>query len=247
MPEAGPDVVDGLDRAVVEQIAPAFRRLRAYARLEVEGLDRVPKGPVVVVANHTGWLGLDYGLLALVLWDDAGRALRCAAHPTFFRLPAVRPWAEKLGLYEASVGATLEVLRKGHATCFFPEGDEGNFKPVTERYRLQPFKPGFARAALAARVPVLPVVIVGGEDANPSLKRIDALRPATGLSLPLPLNLVPFPVKWRIAFMEPIDPDQVLKRAEVDQDVPLEFANELRASMQRELDRQLVKRGNPFF
>lgn len=231
----------------MERIAPAFRRLRRYARLEVEGLERLPKGPAVVVANHTGWLGLDYGLLALVLWDDAGRALHCAAHPTFFRLPAVRPWAEKLGLYEASVAETLEVLEKGGATCFFPEGDEGNFKPVTERYRLQPFKPGFARAALAARVPVVPVVIVGGEDANPSLKRIDALRPATGLSLPLPLNLVPFPVKWRIAFMEPVDPDQVLKLADVDEDVPAKFAADLRAAMQKELDVQVKKRGNPIF
>lgn len=238
-----PDV----DRELVEQIAPGFRRFRRYARLEVEGLDRVPKGPVVVAANHTGWLGLDYAMLALVLWDDAGRALHCAAHPTFFRLPAVRPWAERLGLYEAGVGQTLSVLDKGGATCFFPEGDEGNFKPVTERYKLQEFKPGFARAALAARAPVVPAVIVGGEDANPSLKRIDAFRPATGLSLPLPLNLFPFPVKWRIAFMDPIDPDQVLKRADVDEDVPAKLAAELRESMQRELDAQLRKRGNPFF
>ncbi|HLE95794.1 MAG TPA: 1-acyl-sn-glycerol-3-phosphate acyltransferase [Candidatus Thermoplasmatota archaeon] len=249
----------GVDGDFVEGLAPAFRRLRKYCRLEVEGIDRIPPGPCVLVSNHTGWLGLDYGLLCLVLWDDARRIPRGAVHPTFFRLAGTRAWAEKLGLFEASVGRSLAILddretaahatggRKGGVVCFFPEGEEGNFKPISERYRLQEFKPGFARVALAAKVPVVPVVIVGGEDANPSLARIDATRDTLGLSLPVPLNLFPFPVKWRIAFMDPIDPHDVLARADVDEDVPLRLARELQITMQAEVDRQLAIRGHPVF
>lgn len=233
------------DLAAIERAAEHLRRLRRYCRLHVEGLERLPEGPFVLVANHTGWSGLDYANLFVTLYDDAGRLPRVAAHPSFFRVPALARRGEEMGFFEASVGTGTRLLDGKNVVAWFPEGEEGNFKPLWKRYQLQRFKPGFARAALATGAPIVPAVIVGGEDASPTLGRWKALEDALGMPVPIPLTLLPFPVKWRIAFMEPVDPSAYLREGSPDEDLAARMARDLRDTMQDELDRQLEKRGNP--
>lgn len=236
------------DIGFIERLAPPFRAVRRYCRVTVEGQENVPAGGAIVAANHTGWAGLDHANLFLTLYDHDGRVLRTAVHPTFFRLPAVRAFAKKLGFFEVSVTATTRILDKGGLVLYFPEAEEGNFKSFTRRYELEPFKPGFARAALAAEKPIVPVLIVGGEEANPSLARIDVTKDLLGVALPVPVNVVPFPVKWRIAFMPPVDPTAYLERGSaVDEDVAGQIARDVQDAMQAEIREQLKKRGNPFF
>jgi len=237
--------VDGIDRSFVERLAEPFRHVRSYCRVTVEGLENVPAGKAVVVANHTGWTGLDHANLFLTLYDDLGRVLRTAVHPTFFRVPLVRELAPRLGFFEVSVKRSMDILDEGGLILFFPEAEEGNFKSIFKRYELQAFKPGFARVALAANAPVVPVVILGGEEANPSLGTLPT-KDRVGIDLPIPVNVVPFPVKWRIKFMKPVHPDSYLEGDVVDLDVAARMAEDLRAQMQAELYRQLEKRGNPF-
>lgn len=233
------------DLAAIERAGQRLRLLRSYCRLHVEGLDRLPAAPFIVAANHTGWAGLDYANLFVTLFDDARVTPRVAAHPSFFRVPAVAKKGAQLGFFEASVATSTRILDQKGVVAFFPEGEDGNFKPLWKRYQLQPFKPGFARAALAANVPVVPAVIVGGEDANPSLGRWKALEAAWGFPVPIPLNLVPFPVKWRISFMDPVDPARYMTHGSPDEDLAEAMARDLRIAMQEELDRQLRARGNP--
>ena len=247
-PKRGPTLAAAMrepDPAAIGRAAERLRVLRRYCRLQVEGVERLPAAPFVVVANHTGWAGLDYANLFITLHDEAGLVPRVAAHPSFFRVPALARRGEELGFYEASVSTSTRILDGKGVVAFFPEGEDGNFKPFWRRYQLQPFKPGFARAALATGAPVVPAVIVGGEDASPSLGRWKALEDALGVPVPIPLNLVPFPVKWRIAFMHPVDPARYLSERGPDEDLAQHMARDLRRAMQEELDRQLGKRGNP--
>ncbi|HEX2021886.1 MAG TPA: 1-acyl-sn-glycerol-3-phosphate acyltransferase [Candidatus Thermoplasmatota archaeon] len=238
--------MEDVDAAAVERIARELRRLRRYCRLETEGLENLPQGPFVVVANHTGWAGLDYANLFITLHDATGRIPRVAAHPSFFKVPRVGDLGERLGFFEASVATSTRVLDAGGIVTFFPEGEEGNFKPIWKRYRLQPFKPGFARVALATQAPVVPVVIVGGEDASPSLGRVRPLEDILDMPVPIPATLLPLPVKWRIAVLPPVDPGRYLEAESPDKDHAEVLAHDLRRAMQKELDAQLVKRGNPF-
>lgn len=236
------------DLDFIEKLAPPFRAVRKYCRVTVEGMENLPRGGAVVAANHTGWAGLDHANLFLTVYDHDGRILRTAVHPTFFRLPAVRAFAKKLGFFEVSVAASTKILDDGGLVMFFPEAEEGNFKPISQFYELEPFKPGFARTALAAEKPIAPVVIIGGEEANPSLGRIDVTKDLLGVALPLPVNVVPFPVKWRIKFMPPVDPVEYLKRGSaVDEDVAGQIARDVQDAMQREIRVQLEKRGSAFF
>lgn len=236
--------VRDIDVERIEQFARPMRKVRDYCRLHVEGLENIPDGPAIVVSNHTGWLGLDYSNLFLTIYDNTGRIPRVAVHPSYFRMDKMRELAHELGFFEVSVGTSTKILDEGGLVSFFPEAEQGNFKPVWKRYQLQEFRPGFARVALASMAPVVPAIIIGGEDANPTFGsfRLDKL----DMPIPLPLSLLPLPVKWRIRFLEPIDPSTYLEADAPDKDVAAAMAVDLRARMQREVDRELAARGNPF-
>ena len=85
----------------------------------------------------------------------------------------------------------------------FPEGFKGIGKPYTERYKLQRFgRGGFVSAALRARVPIVPVSIVGAEEIYPILGNAGTLARLLGLPyFPLtptfpwlgPLGAIPLP------------------------------------------------------
>lgn len=239
-------LVHEVDPAVLAKWLPALRRLRRYCRLEVEGLENLPDGPAILVANHTGWAGLDYANLFVTVHDDAHRTPRVAVHPSYFRTEKMRDVAERMGFYEVSVQTSMRLLDEKGLVSFFPEAEEGNFKPIWKRYQLQPFRPGFARVALASLSPVVPVVIVGGEDANPTLGRVRPLEDLLDMPIPVPLSVLPLPVKWRIAFLPPVDPSKYLED-EPDRDLAEVMAEDLRGKMQVALREQLKKRGNPFF
>lgn len=236
-----------LDPQAIERVARSLRKLRRYGRLQVEGIERIPKGPAILVANHTGWAGLDYVMLFLSIYDGIGRIPRVAVHPSYFRMAPLRPRAEKLGFYEVSVQTSTQILdeEKG-LVCFFPEGEDGNFKPIWKRYQLQAFKPGFARVALASLAPIVPISIVGGEDANPTLGRITPLEDILDVPIPIPLSLLPLPAKWRIHVGEPIDPHAYLDQETPDKDVAEVIARDVQAILQQDVREQLQKRGNPF-
>src|SRR3546814_10108848 len=58
----------------------------------------------------------------------------------------------------------------------FPEGTKGTGKHVSERYRLRRFgRGGFVQIAMRAGVPVIPIAVVGAEEAMPILYKSPAL------------------------------------------------------------------------
>lgn len=236
------------DPEAIERALPLARRLRDYCRLKVEGVERVPEGACILVANHTGWLGLDYVNLFTTIYEAKRRVPRVATHPSYFQIKWVRELTERFGAYEVSVSTSTRILDEKGIVTFFPEAEDGNFKPVWRRYQLQPFKPGFARVALASLAPVVPVLIVGGEDASPSLGRLRVKHDLGDVPIPLPLSPLPLPAKWRIAFMDPIDPARYIsEETSPDKDHAEAMASDVRQIMQRELDRQVALRGHPFW
>lgn len=246
--EAGHAPDDGLDLAFVERMLPWFRTLRAYTRLRASGLEHVPRdGPGLLVGNHTGWLGLDYALTALTVHEETGRVVRGMAHEAWFRTRATREFATRCGIVPVSKDAMRGRVEAGDLVMMFPEGERGAFKPGSD-YRLQPFARGFVRVALEAGVPVVPVAILGGEESNPVGTRIegydDLLRLRGGL--PLPRNLIPKPVKWRIRFLEPLDLSRRVPADADDRDLVHGYAALARERIQDGLDRLREERGHPY-
>lgn len=239
---------DGPDLAFVERLAPFFRTLRAYTRLQVAGLDHVPEtGPAILAANHTGWLGLDYALTALSVYDGLGRLPRGMAHAAWFKAPATRTFARKAGLFEVTKGAMREQLSKGELVMLFPEGEKAAFRPGSD-YTLDPFARGFVRVAMATQVPVVPVAVLGGEESNPVGARIESYEQLLNMKggLPIPRNLLPKPVKWRIKFLRPIPFKDFQESDAADADRVHAIAEDVRTRIQRELRKMKVERGHPY-
>lgn len=234
-----------LDEGFLHRVTPVFKLLRLYSRLEVSGLERIPEKGAVLAANHTGWLGLDYAYTALSVYDAKKRIPHGMAHATWFKREASRDFARRLGLFEANKDTLRETLKRDELVLLFPEGEKGAFKGERDRYVLQPFAHGWLQAAMEADVPVVPVAIIGGEEANPSSGRIDSYEKLLDLSLPMPQNLFPRPVKWAISFLEPVHIEGGPEAAQ-DRERVREGSERVRSLIQSELQRLLSLRGHPY-
>ena len=102
----------------------------------------------------------------------------------------------------------------------FPEGRKGTEKLYKDRYRLRRFgRGGFVEAAMRARTPIVPVAVVGAEEAAPIFAHVPALKRLTGLIyFPITPTFPHFgllgmlgylPAKFRIRFLEPVPTDDM--------------------------------------
>jgi 1-acyl-sn-glycerol-3-phosphate acyltransferase len=243
---------------------PAFRRawlrpLRIlfdrYWRIEVSGLEHVPDdGPALIAANHSGAVPADAFMLAVALeLRQPPRCLRVLYDRFVDALPLIGPLYRRLGAFPASFPNAELMLRRGELVGLFPEGIAGVEKRYTERYRLRPFKTGTARLALRTGTPIVPVAIVGAEEAYPVVARLYRVGGLVGLPwLPItptfPLcgvaGAVPLPSKWHMHFCPPIPAPRADGRPE--EDLVAETTARLRESLATGVADLLAKRRGIF-
>jgi len=222
-----------------------------YFRLEVEGLENIPRrGPALICPNHSGFSGLDAFLLGHEVFKNTARVPRILTHHLWFLSPLTAIPAEKVGFIEASMSNGLAQLKKNNLVILFPEGEQGNFKPSSDAYQLQEFKRGFVRMALLRQCPIVPTLVIGAEESHINLAQIKLAPPLSrffgDLVLPVPLNVVPLPSKWKFKFLPPIQlPYQ--PAAVDDRDLVDELATEIQDQMQMVLNEEIAKRSSAFF
>lgn len=238
-----------VDEALIKKILVPYKIIRSYCRVTVEGMENVPIGRCVLAANHTGFLGLDYANLAISIHDATGRIPRGVVHDAWFANESVADIARRIGLVPATVPTIVDLLKDGRLVVIFPEGEHGAFKSVTEetKYRLYEFRRGFVRAAMAAKAPIVPVAIVGGEEANASLGTLKLTDRLFRLPLPIPRNVLPRPVKWRISILKPIPMDQYGPKDAKNKPLVHKLAADVQDLVQDEIEVQLEKRGNKYW
>jgi len=188
---------------------------RYYFRVEVAGIEQLPEGRVLVIANHAGQLPFDGAMLALALLLEARppRIARSMGEYWIPRLPWVSVLAARSGTLVGTPQNCIHMLENGECVLAFPEGVRGMNKLYSQRYRLQRFGSGFMRLALETDTPIVPVAIVGSEEQQPSFANLEGLAhmfgaPALPITLTFPwlgpLGLLPLPVKYRIYFGAPL-------------------------------------------
>ncbi len=220
--------------------------LKKYFRLEIEGLENIPAhGPIIISPNHSGFSGFDAMILAYILQEKTKRIPRVMTHHLWFLTEKTALPAQKLGFIEANFENGIRLLKKNNMIVLFPEGENGNFKSSSKRYQLQEFKRGFIRMALECDAKVIPTIILGAEETHINLKKLKFSKFLTGLVLPLPLNVIPLPAKWKIIFMKPVGfpfgPDKV-----GDSELCHELANEIKDSMQKRISIEMKDRGSGY-
>ncbi len=216
--------------------------LRKYFRLQVEGTENIPKtGAVIIAPNHSGFSGFDAIVLNDVLVKDGRRIPRMLTHHLWFLTPTTAIPAQKMGFIEATFENGIKYLQKKNLIVLFPEGENGNFKPSSKMYQLQEFKRGFVRMALQTDAWIVPTIIIGAEEASINLSTLKFTKFLRGPILPLPLNIIPIPVKWKIKFLAPIKLPYKPDSAK-DGDLVHEIADDIRDLMQKALLEELKKR-----
>ncbi len=251
----------GFDRDLVEHVlAPLARPVhRRWFRATWKGLEHVPSsGPALLVGNHAGSIPIDALVVRFGLFDEhpAHRHLRLLAADLAFRWPYVGPLARKLGATLAGEEDAHRLLSAGELVGVFPEGYKGVGKGYRNRYRLRRFgRGGFVATALRARVPIVPVSIVGSEETYPMLWDARPLARLFGLpyfpvtpTFPLlgPVGLVPLPSRWIVEFGPPIPTEGYAADAWQDGMLLFELSDRIRDTIQQTLYRNLIERHTPF-
>ncbi|HEU4405825.1 MAG TPA: 1-acyl-sn-glycerol-3-phosphate acyltransferase [Polyangiaceae bacterium] len=194
---AAPGELGSYDPAFAGRHGPRlFRALSAYFRARVEGLEHLPEGPFLGVGNHSGGTLMPDTLL----WGSGYHVLRGSppllvlAHDLMFDAyprPLARALA-RLGALRASRERALAALRAGFALQVYPGGDFDAERPFARRHQIEfAGRTGWARLALEARVPVVPVVAIGGHETLVVLTDGRRLARALGLDRRLRLQVVP--------------------------------------------------------
>jgi 1-acyl-sn-glycerol-3-phosphate acyltransferase len=230
---------------------------RYWFRVEAEGIENVPdEGGALLVCNHSGALPPDAPMIMQAIRNEhrSPRPLYMLGEHWFKDYPGVSMLAAKIGIVPAHPANAQRLLRdEGRLALVFPEGEKGSRKVLWQRYRLRRFgRGGFVRTALRARVPIVPIALVGGEEAMPIFAHLRTLQRLSGL-LYAPLNhafphfgplaaLMYMPAKFRIRFLEPIDVPALSEETIDDAAAVQAIAEEIRTRIQLELAEMLGER-----
>lgn len=248
---------------------PVLERFAAYFRPDVRGFDRLPpKGPFLVVSNHSGGqIPPDLPVL-LTAWRrhrGEGEPVYALFHSFFLGLPGVGRVMARAGAVEASPEAAEGILRSGGILVDFPGGDYEVFRPWRERNRIQfDDRLGFVRLALRTGVPVVPAVSIGGQETLVVLARGERLARWLHIDrifrikvMPLvagpPFGIVPggiptwpLPSKITVELGEPLDWSAKYGPHAADDDTVVRACyEELVQTMQATLDRLAAERRFP--
>jgi 1-acyl-sn-glycerol-3-phosphate acyltransferase len=207
----------------VKVVGPPIRR---WFRSEVRGLDLLPRtGGALIVCNHSGGvLTPDVLVFGPDFYEHFGydRPLYTLAHYGVFITP-LAGWLGRVGVVHANRANASQALHSGAVVLVFPGGDYDSFRPTFSQNVIDfNGRRGYVRAAIEARVPIVPMVSIGGQETQLFLTRGNRLAKSLGLKrirmeiLPLevgipfgltsffPANL-PLPSKIVTEILDPID------------------------------------------
>ena len=233
---------------------------RYWFRAEVEGIENVPAaGGGLLVSNHSGALPPDAMMIAKAIREEhpRSRPLNITVEHFFKGYPGFSMLLPKLGCVPAHPANVHRLLYdEGQLVLVFPEGRKGSEKLYKDRYRLRRFgRGGFVEAAMRARSPIVPVCVVGAEEAQPIFAHLNLIKRLTGLIyVPVtptfphlgPLGMLAYlPAKFKLRFLEPIH----FEREGMQEDKALvqSIAQEVRARIQENLIEMVSKRKSVWF
>ena len=139
-----------------------------------------------------------------------------------------------MGLVAAHPANAQRLLRdEQRLALVFPEGQKATRKLFWQRYRLRRFgRGGFVRTAMRAGVPIVPVALIGGEEAMPIFAHA---------------ALMYLPAKFKIRFLEPVDMSRYGPEDAEDVALVHRLSERIRMRIQEELDDLLLARRSVWF
>jgi len=233
---------------------------RYWFRCEVEGVENVPaSGGAMLVSNHSGALPPDAAMIGKAIKEEHPhpRPLNITVEHFFKGYPGFSMLIPKMGCVAAHPANVQRLLYdEQQLVLVFPEGRKGTEKLYKDRYKLRRFgRGGFVEAAMRARTPIVPICVVGAEEAAPVFAQMKALQRLTGLLyFPItptfphggPLGMLGYlPAKFKIRFLEPIRFDD--EGMHEDKALVQTVAHEIRGRIQENLFEMVRTRKSVWF
>src|SRR3954468_24585801 len=243
-----------------EHVRELARRLydplyRSWFRVEWEGLEKIPTdGGALLVANHAGAIPADAPVIMHGIEQELQRSVYGLAENLFRAIPVVGTMWSRLGGVAAHPDNAFRLLHDDHQLVLvFPEGTKGTGKTYRDRYKLHRFgRAGFVEIAMRSGVPVIPIAVVGNEEAMPIMfksRRMAALlnipyAPVTANMLAFgPLGAgVYFPAKFRIRVLPPVHFDVTSDQERYPRAQVMDEAERIRDTIQDALYDMLRRR-----
>jgi 1-acyl-sn-glycerol-3-phosphate acyltransferase len=191
--------LDERDPDYIREDLPGLWMLASlYFRAEVRGLELIPEeGPVLLVGNHSGGnLTPDTHVFTLAFSTYFGveRRFHQLAHNLVLSMPGLGR-LRKYGTVAATPENAERALDVGAALLVYPGGDYEVHRPSWESARVDfGGRRGFIRLAQRKKVPLVPVVAIGGQETALFLSRGQTLARLLGLDRMLRLKVLPVSV-----------------------------------------------------
>jgi 1-acyl-sn-glycerol-3-phosphate acyltransferase len=243
-----------LARAVFE---PIYSR---WFRVEWDGLEKIPReGGALLVANHAGAIPSDAPVIMHGIETELERPVYGLADYFFRTVPFVGTlWSRSGGVSARPLNAYRLLKEQQQLALVFPEGTKGPSKSFTDRYQLRRFgRGGFVEIAMRAGVPVIPIAVVGSEEAMPVLFRLPSLAKALGLPyFPITANLLvmgplgmvlPFPAKIKLRVLDPVTFDVPADQDRYSKSRVMEESEGIRTQLQEAVYDMLRDRRSVWF
>ena len=231
-----------------------------WFRAEWTGLEKIPsEGGALLVANHAGAIPSDAPVIMHGIEKELGRPVYGLADYFFRTVPVVGTLWARAGGVSARPGNAYRLLREQNQLALvFPEGTKGPSKSYTDRYQLRRFgRGGFVEIAMRAGVPVIPIAVVGSEEAMPVIFRLPTLARALGVPyVPVTANLlamgplgavVPFPAKFRLQVLDPVSFDVPADQERYSKSRIMEESERIRSYIQESVYDMLRDRRSVWF
>jgi 1-acyl-sn-glycerol-3-phosphate acyltransferase len=251
----------GLDMEFLNSVYPIFEFMyKKYWRVQTAGFNNIPnEGPAVLVANHSGQVPWDTIMLstAIKFKNPADRLVRTLYDPAFSKLPVFSNFFDRIGQTVSSEQNAIRLLESDELLAYFPEGYQGISKKFKDRYKLSRFHNlDFIKVAILKNTPILPVSIVGAEEAYISLANSQSIANFFGVpyfsitpTWPFlgPLGSIPIPSKWFIDISPPILLEDYPPESSKDIALVNHLAEYIRQIIQQMINKRLITRDSILF
>lgn len=191
------------DVELIERIVPWIEKtIVPYHRATVDGIDLIPKGPVLYVGNHNGALySGDTWIFAVALLRAHGMeaAPHGLAHDLALRAPGIGHLLRRFGCVPAHPENSLRLLGAGRSVMVYPGGDLEAMRPYRARNEVRfGGRKGYIRTALKAGVPIVPVAAQGAHGTLIVIDDLPGLAKALGVDKRFRAKVFPlsFLVPW---------------------------------------------------
>jgi 1-acyl-sn-glycerol-3-phosphate acyltransferase len=216
-----------------------------YFRMEIEGWERLPEPPALLIGIHSGapfvW---DAWTVGVQWWRHFGgeRIMHGTAHDALMAAPLIGRYFRAMGVLPAAPDSIASALPAGHDVALWPGGEVDSLRPWTQRDE-----------AILGGPDAMPVITRGRNLAKllqlDKLARIKvmpfAISAPWGIA-PAMLPEIPLPTKIRTSFQEPVKLARDPRKAKDDDYVERKY-EEVRKRIQGGMDELARRRRMPLF